>query len=212
MCGLCFCPVCCLAWGFWALMPIACCCVGPAFSKMVASRGAHTGDYYLRSLFPMSFPDSWPLLSQETLQDLQVGLTQILTEFLLCSGTQYTWNPACTLQEWSLCFSQFCGTPALKSYWPSKPNVPRAAPSSARCWVTYLAGMWLLILWKHLSYHFVVASSLSWGVGFFFFFVASSLFCWWLFSSCNFGVFVRDELESFCPTILSGILGSICFV
>ena len=36
---------------------------------------------------------SWPLLSQETLQDLQVGLTQILMESLLCPGTQCIWNP-----------------------------------------------------------------------------------------------------------------------
>ena len=38
-------------------------------------------------------------------------LTQILMESLLCPGTQGTWNPVCTLQEWSLCFCQSCGAP-----------------------------------------------------------------------------------------------------
>ena len=60
----------------------------------------------------MSCPhNSHPLLSQDTLQDPQVDLTQILMESLLCPGTQSTWNPVSALQEWSLCFPQFYGAP-----------------------------------------------------------------------------------------------------
>ena len=33
-----------------------------------------------------------------------------------------------TLQEWHFCFHQFCGVPAVKPFWPSKPNVLGAPP------------------------------------------------------------------------------------
>ena len=54
--------------------------------------------------------DSQLLPPQETLQDLQIGLSQILTEFLLCPRSQCTWNIVCALQKWSLCFCQLCGS------------------------------------------------------------------------------------------------------
>ena len=46
-----------------------------------------------RALLPMSFPHNKPhspLFSQEVLQELQSGLTQIPMETLLCPGTQCT--------------------------------------------------------------------------------------------------------------------------
>ena len=39
---------------------------------------------------------------------------------LLCAESQWTLDLVCTLQEWSLCFPQSCGAPALRSCWPSK--------------------------------------------------------------------------------------------
>ena len=75
---------------------------------------------------------SWPLPPQEILQDLPVGLAQAPMESLLCPGSQCTWNLVCTLQEWSLCFPQSCGAPALKPHWPSKPNALGAPPPEAR--------------------------------------------------------------------------------
>ena len=47
-------------------------------------------------------PHTHTLLSQESLQDLQEGLIQILMESLLCPGTQCTRNPVHPLQQWGL--------------------------------------------------------------------------------------------------------------
>ena len=70
-------------------------------------------------------------------------------------------------------------------------------------------GIWLL--WKCPSYHLVVASSLSLGVKYLFL-VGSSLFCWWLFRSCDFGIFVRaHELMFFYSAILSLIRWPVPF-
>ena len=83
--GLCCHPVCCLARGFSALMGGA-----RFFSKWPPPRGVHS-DYYsqnlcLQWLSPIS-SHSHPLLSQEILQELQAGLTQLPMESLLCPGT-----------------------------------------------------------------------------------------------------------------------------
>ena len=67
-----------------------------------------------RPLPPEPFPPtshSHTRFSQETLQEPQAGLTQILVESLLCPGTQCTRNPVCTFQEWSLCVPQSSGAP-----------------------------------------------------------------------------------------------------
>ena len=65
---------------------------------------------------------SHPLVSQEVLQELQSGLTQIPMETLLCPGTQCTSKSVCTFQEWGLCFTQSRGAPAHKPHWPSMPD------------------------------------------------------------------------------------------
>ena len=85
----------CLAWAFWSLMPAGCSWVGPAFSKMAASRGAHVSGYSLGPLFqcpPHSEPQLTPAFPGGGLQDPQIGLAKILTEFLLCPGTWCTWK------------------------------------------------------------------------------------------------------------------------
>ena len=38
----------------------------------------------------------------------------------------------CTLQEWHFCFHQFCGVPAIKPLWPSKPNALGAPPPNGQ--------------------------------------------------------------------------------
>ena len=77
----------------------------------------------LQSIFPgpsatsvlvLTVSYSQPPSPQETLQDPPVSLAQSSMESLLCPGPQCTWNPVCALQEWSLCFPQSCGAPALK--------------------------------------------------------------------------------------------------
>ena len=56
------------------------------------------------------------LFSQEILQELQSGLTQIPMESLLCPGTQCTSKSVCTFQVWGLCFPQSCGATAHKPH------------------------------------------------------------------------------------------------
>ena len=89
---LCSHPVCSLAWGFSALMGVA------KFFQNGSLRGAHTDDYSwdpcLQCPAPPVSPQP-PLLSQETLQDLPVGLIQILIDSLLCPVIQCTWNSVC---------------------------------------------------------------------------------------------------------------------
>ena len=76
---------------------------------------------------------------QETLQNLQVGLTRAPVESLLCLGSQGTWTLVCTLQEWSLCFPQSCGAPALKCLWPFKAKCSRDSSSGCQ---TPIWGAW----------------------------------------------------------------------
>ena len=93
---LCSYTVCCLAWGFSALMG------GPDLSKMATSTGVHN-DRYSQDLclqFPSpSISHSHHLFSQEILQELQAGLAQIPMESLLYPGTQSTWKPMCAFQS-----------------------------------------------------------------------------------------------------------------
>ena len=80
---------------------------GQIFSNMDTFKGVHVDNYspdlYLQ--YPSSMVShSCPLFSQESLQDLQKGLTQICKESLFHPRTQCTENPICALLEWSLCF------------------------------------------------------------------------------------------------------------
>lgn len=52
-------------------------------------------------------------------------------------------------QEWCFCFPQSCGTPTVKTHWPSKPNVleippPYASPSGCGAWCVGLRTLTLL--------------------------------------------------------------------
>ena len=47
-------------------------------------------------------------------------------------GSQCPWYLVCALQEWSLCFPQFCAAPAIKPYWPSGQILWGAPPPDAR--------------------------------------------------------------------------------
>ena len=123
--------------------------------------------------------------------------------------TQCTWNPACTLQQWSLCFPQSCGALALKPHWSSMPNTPGAPPNARppstgaghRAPNSHSCGRAsVIVIFQSLGHHPVVMGLLiSWKhppppppswCDFFFVFgnrisvlVDSSLFCWWLFNS-----------------------------
>ena len=129
MCRAVFSPCLCLDWGFSALMN------GARFFQNGSLQKSSCWWLFQGPKPPMSYPYSEPRPpphSKETLQDLSVGLIQILIESLLCPVTQCTWNLVCALLEWSLCSPQSCGTPVVKPHWPSMPNVPGAPPPNAR--------------------------------------------------------------------------------
>ena len=160
---------------------------------MAPSRGDYSRDLCLQCPSPTKI-HIYPLFSQEILQKLQAGLTQIPMQSLLCPGTQCTWKPVCTFQEWSLCFPKSCSALAHKPSWPSIPNAlgspPDARSPSMRTyrgaqnthshgwtsaiyllsslWANQPASMGLFISHNHLSYHLSVASSLSSEVGYLF--------------------------------------------
>lgn len=79
--GLCPHSIWCLAWGFQSWW------VGQDFSKMAAPKGAHTDIHSASNVLPLQWDTPVP---KETFQDLQVVLTQILKEFLLCPRTHHT--------------------------------------------------------------------------------------------------------------------------
>ena len=81
---------------------------------------------------------SHPLFSQEVLQELQSGPTQIPMEPLLCPGTQCMCKPVCAFQEWGLHLPQSPGVPVHKPHWPSMPDAPGALSPSARS-----PGVWI---------------------------------------------------------------------
>ena len=78
---------------------------------------------------------SCPLSPEETLHDQQVGLAQaplkslLFTAFALGPGVHKT---LCASSKSGLCFPQFCGAPAIKPQWPSKPDTLGAPPPDAR--------------------------------------------------------------------------------
>ena len=80
--------------------------VGPAFSRVMASRGTHVDNYSLGLLLPMFCPHGEPQLTSP----FPGGPPRLApgsepdSESLLCHQTQCTWNPVCALQEWSLLF------------------------------------------------------------------------------------------------------------
>ena len=89
-----------------------------------------------RALLPMSFPHNKPyipLLSQEVLQEPQLGLTQIPMETLLFPGTQCTQKSVSTFQKWGFHpRPQSHGATAHKPHQPSMAHALGALSSSAR--------------------------------------------------------------------------------
>ena len=45
-----------------------------------------------------------------------------MCSLLLPSGSWYTQDFICSLQDWSLCFPQSCGSLIIKSFWPLSPG------------------------------------------------------------------------------------------
>lgn len=87
-----------LAWGVPELKDVGF-WVGPGLhAKIVTSGRAHTHEYSLGLLPPVSLllvSHSQPLHPQETLQDMQVGLAHAPMKSLLCPGSELV----CIFQE-----------------------------------------------------------------------------------------------------------------
>ena len=86
---------------------------------------ANSKKVYARGTFQCPHHCGEPLLThapQETLQHYQVVLVQSPVGSLLFSpGSWFVQDFVCALQKWSLCLPQSCGSPVIKSCWPSKP-------------------------------------------------------------------------------------------
>ena len=101
---------------------------------------------------------------------------------LLSPESWYTQDFICALQDWSLCFPQSCGSPVIKSCWPSKsdslgiPSLFAGSPgwkgwhgaqnllNSGKMSLILLFSwrVWdFILLWLCPSYHPIAASSLS---------------------------------------------------
>lgn len=79
-----------------------------------------------QSYCPVYLSPQWatatPCLYQETLQYSQVGLAHSLMWSLSFPLIDVPETVRVPLQEWSFCFLQSCGSPAIKSHWMSKPD------------------------------------------------------------------------------------------
>ena len=198
---------------------------------MQASRRTHTNEYFIELLLPESLFCSG-LQPSLPLQDLPlVGrwVWPSLYGVLLFSPESWcTQDLSAPFQEWSLCFLQPCGIPAVKSCWPSKPNslgtpspVTRLQTGSLTrgselpiLWDNFcglivflfceLPTCWvwdLILTWLHPSCHLIVAS-LSLDVGQFFSgrFQPFFLVTGSSAVSCEFGVFLRRWVHTLCST------------
>ena len=123
----------CLAWGFRALVPTGYCWVWPAFSKIAASKGAHTNDYSLGWLPLMSCfhiePQPTPAFPQDPTRPIgssdpdSYGVPAFLWD--LVHMKPHVHPP----REKSL-FPLVCGSPAHTPHWPSRQNAPGAPPNA----------------------------------------------------------------------------------
>jgi len=180
------------------------------------------------------YPCSEPLLTHVSTGDpphQQVDLVQSsVGSLLLSSGSWYTQGFVCALQDWSLGFPQSCGSPIIKSHWPSRSDslgIPRPFVwfpgleawygaqnfhnSGKTSLVLSFSSLWsptsweldLILLWWRPSYYLTEASScVLMGVYFFGGFQRPSVNgC--STASCDFGVLTGgNECTAFYSAIL----------
>ena len=172
----------CLLFGLWILRLDG----SPDISHMAASRGAHSDDYSWDLCFPCPAPavgHSNPLLTQKTLQEKQVDLTQILWPRFLRSPCfalrPSTYQTPCVPSKNSFSFPHYCAAPVqsctglqyqmcwglLSQCQTLRLEILIGICNSYCCgrastiylfsslWVTHLVGMGFLISWRLPSYH-----------------------------------------------------------
>ena len=208
MSRLCSYPVYCLAWGVQAMEPIDCWVGLGLGAKMLAWPPRELMPVKIAWIFwPVSLSPEWATASPRlSWRPPRLGRSSPgsykVTTFALGLGNTRPWY---ALQEWSLCFLQPSGAPALKCCmqcqtpslgsltWDSELSLPwedfcsssQAAghpPSGYGVWLCRGCAPPTLLLWFFL---YVFECRISFLVG------SSVFFHQWLFSSCDFGVLMR---------------------
>ena len=125
---------------------------------MATSKRAYTNGDLSGLLLPACPTPCEPLqthASAMTLQHQQVALVQSpVGSLLLSSGSWCMQDSVCTLQDWSLCFPQSCGSPIIKSHWPSRSDSLGIPSPFVRApgWVLEPSQQWenlfgIIVLW-----------------------------------------------------------------
>ena len=194
-------PGSCLAWGDPALWSI-----GSMVGLMVTSKKAYANGY-LPGLPPPVLPSLWGA----AVDPASIGHPPTLAgsfgsvsleSLLLSSGSWCVQDFDCALQGWSPCFPQSCGSPVIKSWWPSGldslgipspfvrspgweawrgiQNLHKSGRTSS---VLFFSRFWVIFS-TSMGFDFIlIAPLLLSHCGFFFFGCGVSFSCQWLFNS-----------------------------
>ena len=110
---------------------------------MAASGKAHTNEYFPELMLLMSLSPQWAtdtafLCSRTSITNKSGTVSYGVTAFF--TWVLWAWDFVCTLQEWSLSFSQSCGSPRIKPHWLSKSEgqgipPPIAGPPGWEAWL-----------------------------------------------------------------------------
>ena len=165
-----------------------------------------------RLLLPVPPPLSWcpdnPHLHRVPSTLVGVLVQSPVELLLLFSGSWCVQYFVCTLQDWSLWFPQFCGSPIIKSHWPSRSdslgipspfdgfpvweawsgvqNLHNSGKTSlvllfSSLWITHMVGMGFdfIMIAPLLTSHW----GFVFGIGYLFFRWVPASSCQWLFNN-----------------------------
>ena len=97
---------------------------GSLVGLMADSGRAHAKEYFPELLLPVSLSSWWDTATSASTGDppTLAGRSGSVSYGVTAPSpwSRCTYCFVCALQEWSLCFPQFCRSPAIKSHKPSK--------------------------------------------------------------------------------------------
>ena len=172
---------------------------------MVTSKRTYAKGHLPGLLFPGPHRHDKPQLTHTSAEDSPVIADLVhspMGSLLFSLGSWCTQDFVCALQEWSLWFPQSCGSPVIKSWWPSGldslgipspfvrspgweawrgiQNLHKSGRTSS---VLFFSRFWVIFC-TSMGFHFIlIAPLLLSHCGFFFFGCGVSFSCQWLFNS-----------------------------